>query len=92
MRTSRSPVIPGPEGVNAPARNPVIAQGILLKNAAANLLLNLPQVMAALAAAAPIGFVDYRLLVLGAAAGCLLSILPMLSKASRRAPAQPASA
>jgi MFS family permease len=58
--------------------------------AAANLLLNLPQVMAALVAAALIGFVDYRLSILAAAAGCLLSILPMLSKASRRAPERPA--
>ncbi|UNK45098.1 hypothetical protein [Arthrobacter sulfonylureivorans] len=67
--------------------------------AAANLLLNLPQVMAALAAAALIGFVDCRLLILTAAAGCLLpaaccllSILPMLSKAGRRTADGPASA
>ena len=59
--------------------------------AAANLLLNLPQVMAALGAAALIGFVDYRLLILAAAAGCLLSILPMLSKASQQALERPAS-
>jgi hypothetical protein len=60
--------------------------------AAANLLLNLPQVMPALGAAALIGFVDYRLLILAAAAGCLLSILPMLSEASRRTADRPASA
>lgn len=60
--------------------------------AAANLLLNLPQVMAALAAAALIGFVGYRLLILAAGAGCLLSILPMLNRASRPTAKGPASA
>ncbi|WP_169303895.1 MFS transporter [Arthrobacter sp. CAU 1506] len=60
--------------------------------AAANLLLNLPQVMAALGAAALIGFVDYRVLMLAAGAGCLLSILPMLRRASRPTAKEPASA
>lgn len=86
-------MFPGRERVDAPT-----ATRVLLKEscragpAAANLLLNLPQVMAALAAAALIGFVDYRLLILSAAAGCLLSILPMLSKAGRRTADGPASA
>ena len=35
---------------------------------------------ARLGAAALIGFVDYRLLILAAAAGCLLSIMPMASR------------
>ncbi|MFT4471234.1 hypothetical protein ACMX2H_15130 [Arthrobacter sulfonylureivorans] len=48
--------------------------------------------MAALGSAALIGFVDYRLLILPAGAGCLLSILPMLSRASRPTAKGPVSA
>lgn len=54
--------------------------------------LTLQQVMAALGSAALIGFVDYRLLILPAGAGCLLSILPMLSRASRPTAKGPVSA
>lgn len=48
--------------------------------AATNLLLNVPPVGGSLLAAAVIGFINYRALILAAEAGCLPSILPLLGR------------
>lgn len=47
--------------------------------AAANLAFNVPQVLMSAVAAAAVGLVDYRLLILGAAVACVLSSGPVLS-------------
>ncbi|GAB3518584.1 MFS transporter [Arthrobacter monumenti] len=46
--------------------------------AAANLVFNVPQVLMSVLAAAVIGLVDYRLLILVAAIACVLSMIPVL--------------
>lgn len=48
--------------------------------AASNLAFNVPQVVASLLAAALVGLIDYRILVLATAAACALSMLPVLSQ------------
>ncbi len=47
-------------------------------SAATNMLINVPQVLAALVAAALVGIIDYRILVLGTAALCATSALPLV--------------
>lgn len=49
-------------------------------SAATNMLLNVPQVVAALLAAALVGIIDYRLLILGTAALCATSALPLIRR------------
>lgn len=46
--------------------------------AAANLVFNVPQVLMSVLAAAVVGLVDYRLLILGTAIACVLSMIPVL--------------
>lgn len=53
--------------------------------AAANLVFNVPQVLMSVLAAAVVGLVDYRLLILGTAIACVLSMIPVLRSPGRRA-------
>lgn len=48
--------------------------------AAGNLAFNVPQVLASVLAAALIGFIDYRILILATAGACALSMLPVLTQ------------
>ncbi|WP_026819188.1 MFS transporter [Arthrobacter castelli] len=48
--------------------------------AAGNLAFNVPQVMTSVLAAAIVGFIDYRVLVLATAAACVLSMVPVFSQ------------
>lgn len=47
-------------------------------SAASNLAFNVPQVLMSVAAAAVIGSIDYRWLILGSAVACVLSMIPVL--------------
>lgn len=57
-------------------------------SAAANLAFNVPQVLTAAVAAALLGLVDYRILILITAAACLISAIPVLRSPARRPPAR----